>query len=85
MRKHSGHNPFVSVLLRELQRMTARPIYVLAVVLFPLFTCFFMASIFNTGEMGDLPVGVVDMDFTSTSRRVTRMVQSSPTFHVKSS
>ena len=85
MRNHSGHNPFASVLLRELQRMTARPIYVLAVVLFPLFTCFFMATIFNTGEMEDLPVGVVDMDFTSTSRSVTRMVQSSPTLNVTQS
>ena len=77
-----AHNPYIAILLRELKRITARPIYLIAALLLPLFAIFFMATIFNTGNMEDLPIGIVDMDNTSTSRSVIRTVTSTPTVTV---
>jgi ABC-2 type transport system permease protein len=51
-------------------------------LVFPLFTLCFMATIFGTGTLDSLPVGVVDHDFTSASRRVVRQVDASPSLKV---
>ena len=44
----------------------------------PLFSLVFMATIFGTGQMTDLPVGVVDAENTSASRHIVRMVDATP-------
>ena len=73
---------FIAVLKRELHRMTARRIYIIASVVLPLFSVFFMATIFGTGQMQNLPVGVVDYNNSATSRNLVRMVEADPTFDV---
>jgi ABC-2 type transport system permease protein len=37
-----------------------------------------MATVFGDGQMNDLPVGVVDHDFSATSRAIARAIDSSP-------
>ena len=73
---------FVHVFRRELRRMTARRIYIVACLVLPLFSLVFMATIFGTGQMTDLPVGVVDADNTSASRNIVRMVDATPQLEV---
>lgn len=68
--------------LREWHRMTSRRIYLVAAVVLPLFLIFFMATIFGTGQMVDLPIGVVDGDNTSSSREIIRGIAATPTFDV---
>ena len=65
---------------RELQRMTSRRIYLGAAVVLPLFLLLFMCTIFGTGQMRHIPIGVVDADNTPTSRSIIRSIAAVPTF-----
>lgn len=71
-----------ALLLRELHLMTSRRIYIGAAVVLPLFLIGFMATIFGSGQMEHIPVGVVDADNTAASREVVRSVSAVPTFDV---
>ena len=82
MDEQNQHSPFVNVFCRELRRMVSRRIYFVACVVLPLFSIFFMATIFGNGQMENLPVGIVDMDASATSRKISRMVEAVPTFRV---
>ena len=73
-------SPFIAVLKRELDRMVSRRIYFASCIVLPLFSIFFMATIFGNGQMENLPVGVVDGDNTATSREIIRMTEAVPTF-----
>ena len=73
---------FLSAFRRELQRMTSRRIYLGAAVVLPLFLLLFMTTIFGTGQMVKLPVGVVDADNTATSRSIVRNIAAVPTLDV---
>ena len=73
---------FSSVLKRELRRMTSRWLYICVCVGLPLFCVFFMSTIFGSGQMERIPIGVVDLDWTATSRDITRSVETVPTFSV---
>lgn len=73
---------FRAVVCRELYRMTTRRLYFGVTVVLPLFTIFFMATVFNKGVMEEIPVAVIDHDNTSTSRTIVRNMRSVPTFRV---
>lgn len=75
-------SPFRSVLLREWQRMTSRRLYFGVCIILPLFTLFFMATIFGNGQMENIPIGIIDQDNTATSRAITRNISAVPTFKV---
>lgn len=75
-------SPFRSVLLREWQRMTSRRLYFGVCIVLPLFTLFFMATIFGNGQMENIPIGIIDQDNTATSRAITRNISAVPTFKV---
>lgn len=70
------------VLLREWRRMTSRRLYLGVCVVLPLFCLFFMATIFGSGQMENIPVGIVDLDNTATSRSISRRISATPTFSV---
>ena len=57
---------------RELQIIRHNHIYWFCMVLFPLVTVFFFTSLMDDGLPVNLPVGVVDLDNTSTTRALTR-------------
>ncbi|MBF0575053.1 ABC transporter permease [Dysgonomonas sp. GY617] len=77
-----NNSPFYLVLKRELIRMTSRKLYLGICIVLPLFCIFFMATIFGTGQMENIPIGIVDLDQTSTSRNISRTVSTIPTFKV---
>lgn len=81
-RKHANNSPFVAVLKRELVRMTSRRLYFGVCIILPLFCIFFMATIFGNGQMENIPVGIVDLDQTATSRNISRTISAVPTFNV---
>lgn len=83
MSEETNHiSTFRRVLRRELNRMTSRRIYFGTAIVLPLFTLFFMATIFGSGEMENLPVGIVDLDNSATSRSLTRTIEAVPTLLV---
>ena len=45
-------------------------------VIFPIFVTFFFTSLMNEGQPQDMPVGVVDLDNSATTRKLTRMLDS---------
>ena len=73
--------------LRELKRMTARPLYLFCMVIAPLFCYLFFTTLMGSGLPTGLPVGVVDMDNTSTTRTIVRNLdafqQTAITAHYK--
>lgn len=73
---------FYLVLKRELSRMVSRRLYFGVCIVLPLFCVFFMNTIFGTGGMENIPIGVVDLNQTSTSRQITRTLSSVPTSKV---
>lgn len=83
MKSYQKSSSFKQVLIRELQRMTSRRIYLGACVVLPLFSLFFMATIFGEGSMNQLPIGIVDKDNTSSSRAIVRAMEAVPTFNVE--
>lgn len=74
--------PLYNVLRREWQRMTSRRLYLGVCIVLPLFCLFFMATIFGSGQMENIPVGIVDKDNTATSRQIARNIAAVPTFSV---
>lgn len=62
--------------------MTSRRLYFGACIVLPLFTLFFMATIFGNGQMENIPIGIVDQDNTATSRTIARNISAVPTFKV---
>ena len=57
-------SPLYNVLHRELRRMTSRRLYLGVCLVLPLFCLFFMATIFGSGQMENIPIGIVDQDNT---------------------
>lgn len=84
MRIDDAKKGLVAVVRREIDRMVSRRLYFGVTVILPLFCIFFMATIFNNGQMENIPIGVVDLDQTSTSRNIIRNVDAVPTVHVAS-
>ncbi len=79
--KQSDH-AFLRVFGRELDRMISRPFYFGACIILPLFSIFFMSTIFGSGQMNNMPVGIVDMDQTALSREIARSAAAVPQLNV---
>lgn len=58
--------------MREVKRLCARPLYFFCMVVAPLFCYIFFTTLMDSGLPTNLPVGVVDMDNTSTTRNIVR-------------
>ena len=78
------------VFLRELRRICTRPIYLFCMIVVPLFCTWLLTSLMDEGLPSEMPVGMVDMDNSVTTRSLasnldafqnTRIVQryASPT------
>ena len=65
-------NQIWQIALREMTILRKNPIYGFCMVVFPLLAMFFFTSMLDAGLPQDLPVGVVDLDNTSTTRALTR-------------
>ena len=60
------------VMLRELRILRLNHIYRFCMVLFPLLVIFFFTSLMDDGLPTSMPVGIVDLDNTSTTRALCR-------------
>jgi hypothetical protein len=69
-------NPFFRVFLREIDRMSGSTIYVFTTLIGPLISFVILLSIFSAGVPHNIPVGVVDMDNTNLSRKISMWVNA---------
>ena len=70
------------IMLRELRILRQNHIYRFCMVLFPVLIIFFFTSIMDDGLPTNMPVGVVDLDNTSTTRSLTRRLDAFQTSKV---
>lgn len=61
-----------NVMKRECHRLAARPLYLFCMVIAPLFCYIFFTTLMGSGLPTNLPVAVVDLDNTATSRNLAR-------------
>ncbi|MBK6964873.1 MAG: ABC transporter permease [Bacteroidales bacterium] len=71
-----------NVVMRELNRMTSRSLYLYAVLVFPVLTILFFASLFKEGVPEKMPIAIVDLDHTATSRKICRNIDVTPLSNV---
>ena len=64
------------IMMRELMILRQNHIYRFCMVLFPILVMFFFTSMLDDGLPTDMPVGIVDLDNTSTSRSLERRLVS---------
>jgi ABC-2 type transport system permease protein len=62
--------------------LTKNPIYLCCMVVFPLLTMLFFTSMLDEGVPQEMPVGVVDLDNSSTSRALVRRLDGFQTSRV---
>ena len=67
---------------RECAILMKNHIYFFCMVIFPILTMFFFTSLLNEGQPAEMPVGVVDLDNTTTSRGLIRTLDSFQTSRV---
>lgn len=72
------------ILRREIKVLSSRPLMWVAMIATPLFCALMTATIFGTGRMEELPIGIIDLDASPTSRQIIRTIDSSPTLRVLS-
>lgn len=59
---------------REVQRIAAGRTYWLSLLVFPLITILFFASLFSQGVPTKMPIAIVDLDHTALSRKYSRAI-----------
>lgn len=57
---------------RELFFIATRPIYLLSMIIAPLFCYIFFTTLMWSGLPSDMPIGIVDLDNTGTTRNISR-------------
>ena len=62
--------------VREIHILLVHPIYFICMVVAPLLVTFFFTSLMEEGVPTDIPIGIVDLDQTTTTRKLTRMVDA---------
>ena len=67
---------------REMEILTKNPIYGCCMLIFPLLTMLFFTSLLDEGVPQEMPVGVVDLDNSSTSRALVRRLDGFQTSRV---
>lgn len=68
---------------REVNRMSSRSLYILVVLVLPILTILFFASLFKEGVPTKMPIAIVDLDQTSSSRKIARNIEVTPLSTVK--
>ncbi len=76
MRVSVGIKSILNIAWRECGFLKSNPIYLFCMIVFPLLVTFFFTSLMNDGQPMKMPVGVVDMDNTTTSRALIRKLNA---------
>lgn len=69
-------------MLRECGILRKNPMYMLCMVVFPIFVLLFFTTMMDEGQPQEMPVGVVDLDNTSTTRTLIRKLNDFQTSNV---
>lgn len=69
-------NPFFRVFLREIDRMSGSTIYLFTTLIGPLISFIILLSVFSAGVPHNIPVGIVDMDNTNLSRKISMWINA---------
>lgn len=64
------------VALREIHRLVAKPLYIFCMLIAPLFCMVFFISLMKEGLPTNLPIAVVDLDNSSTTRSLIRQLNA---------
>lgn len=64
------------IAMREMRILLKNPLYLFCMVAFPIMVMFFFTSMMDDGLPQDMPVGIVDLDNSSTSRSLTRRLDA---------
>lgn len=70
------------IAIRECGILRKNPIYVCCMVIFPIVCILFFTSLMNEGQPIEMPIGVVDLDNTATTRSMIRTLDGFQTSHV---
>ena len=57
---------------RELLSVATKPIYLLSMIVAPIFCYIFFTTLMWSGLPSDMPIGIVDLDNTGTTRSIIR-------------
>ncbi len=77
-----GIKSILKIAWRECGILKSNPIYLFCMIVFPLLVTFFFTSLMNDGQPQEMPVGVVDMDNSTTSRALIRKLDAFQTTKV---
>lgn len=70
------------VAARECRRIASNRIYLMAMVVFPVIVVLLFTTLMGEGQPEELPVGVVDLDNTSTTRQTVQTIDAFQGTHV---
>jgi ABC-2 type transport system permease protein len=76
--KIKQRSPFRNVVERELKRISKDPVYLFFTVIGPLLAFSILTLIFSANTPTELPVGVVDLDHSGLSRKISRLIDATP-------
>lgn len=72
--QEKNRHPILAIAQREVKRLVSRPLYIFAMIIAPVFCAVFFLTLMEEGLPVQLPVAVVDLDNTETSRSLTRQL-----------
>ena len=64
----------INIVWRELRILRRNPIYMVFMVVMPIVAVLFFTTILRSGQPVEMPVGVVDQDYTPITRRMARLL-----------
>ncbi len=72
----------ISTALRECGNLKSNPIYLVCMVVLPVVATLFFTSLMEQGQPSRMPLGVVDLDNTATTRSMVRRLNTFQNSHV---
>jgi len=66
------------VMKREVARMSSRGLYFIVVLVLPILSILFFSSLLKEGVPTKMPIAIVDLDNTATSRKIARTIDVTP-------
>ena len=61
---------------REMGIIFTTPVYIICMVVLPLFVMIFFTTLMEQGQPNEMPVGIVDLDNSATTRSMTRKLNA---------
>ena len=72
----------LSIVKRELRILRSNPIYFMFMVVMPIVAVLFFTTILSSGQPTEMPVGIVDQDYTPITRRMARLLDAFQTTRI---